>query len=472
MSRDCRPTRASVGSGPAHWPHHSRRLSAHSPFTSTTTPSPTCGCRWCGAQQSDQIEEVVRPQRTIEGKEGIHSLPLSTYSAPGGLRQDPGRAAESPAEARTCGTGSRDVRVLLSTYGGRGDVEPLVALAVRLRQLGAEARVCAPPDWAERLAQFGVPLVPLGPPVRSLLHGATPPSVADVPRRAAELIAEQFDKLPAVAEGCDALVATGLFPVTASVQSVAEKLDIRYVFAAYCPIFLPSPHRRPQPLPGRPLPPDVTDNRVLNDLDVQNYNALFGDALNTHRASIGLPPVDNVRDHVITGHPWLAADPILGPWQVPADLDVVQTGAWILPDERPLPAELEAFLDAGTPPVYVGFGSMRAPKDIARLAIEAIRAQGRRALVARGWADLALIDDRDDCFAVGEVNQQRLFGRVAAVVHHGGAGTTTAARAGAPQVVVPQMADQPYFAGRVAELGIGTALFNPTPTTETLSAAL
>ena len=135
--------------------------------------------------------------------------------------------------------------------------------------------------------------------------------------------------------------------------------------------------------------------------------------------------------------------------------------------------ELEAFLDAGTPPVYVGFGSMRAPKDAARVAIEAIRAQGRRALVSHGWADLDLIDDRDDCFAVGEVNQQRLFGRVAAVVHHGGAGTTaTAARAGAPQVVVPQMVDQPYWAGRVAHLGIGTAHDGPTPTTESLSAAL
>lgn len=65
------------------------------------------------------------------------------------------------------------------------------------------------------------------------------------------------------------------------------------------------------------------------------------------------------------------------------------------------------FLDAGTPPVYVGFGSMRAPKVIARVAIEAIRTLGRRALVSRGWADLALIDDRDDCFVVGEVNQQR-----------------------------------------------------------------
>jgi len=123
--------------------------------------------------------------------------------------------------------------------------------------------------------------------------------------------------------------------------------------------------------------------------------------------------------------------------------------------------------------VYVGFGSMRAPADIARVAIEAIRAQGRRALVARGWADLAPIDDRDDCFAVGEVNQQALFGRVAAVVHHGGAGTTTTAtRAGAPQVVMPQWADQPYWASRVADLGVGVAYDVQTPTAESLSAAL
>ena len=188
-----------------------------------------------------------------------------------------------------------------------------------------------------------------------------------------------------------------------------------------------------------------------------------------------MSPVDNVRDHVFTNRPWLAADPILSPWPEPADLEVVQTGAWILPDERPLPADLEAFLDAGTPPVYVGFGSipMRASKDIAQVAIGAIRAQGRRALVYRGWADLAPTGDREDCFVVGEVNQQALFGRVAAVVHHGGAGTTTTAtRAGAPQVVVPQMGDQPYWAGRVAELGIGAAHDNPTPTFESLSAAL
>jgi vancomycin aglycone glucosyltransferase len=87
--------------------------------------------------------------------------------------------------------------------------------------------------------------------------------------------------------------------------------------------------------------------------------------------------VDNVRDYVIGDQPWLATDPTLDPWQEPADVGVVQTGAWILPDVRPLPAELVAFLDAGTPPVYVGSGSMpmRTSTDVAQVAIEAIRAR-------------------------------------------------------------------------------------------------
>ncbi|WP_265560406.1 glycosyltransferase [Streptomyces hygroscopicus] len=366
--------------------------------------------------------------------------------------------------------------MLLSTYGSRGDVEPLVGLAVRLRELGAEVRVCAPPDddLAHRLAGVGVPLLPFGRSARALTAAAPQPSAANLPRRAAELIASQFDAVIAAAEGCDAVVATGMVPAVAGARSVAEKLGIRYVHATFQPLTLPSPHHPPLAYPGRPFPPDVTDNRVLWDLDAQSTDALFGEALNTNRASIGLPPVDNVRDYVIGEQPWLATDPILDPWQETPDLDVVHTGAWILPDERPLPDELVAFLEAGEPPVYVGFGSMpmRASEDIAQPAIEAVRAQGRRALVSRGWADLTLIDDQDDCFAVGEVNHQALFGRVAAVVHHGGAGTTTAARAGAPQVVVPRAADQPYWAGRVADLGIGTAHGGPTPTTESLSAAL
>jgi vancomycin aglycone glucosyltransferase len=367
------------------------------------------------------------------------------------------------------------MRVLLSTYGSRGDVEPLVGLALRLQELDVEVRVCAPPDedFERRLAGVGVALVPIGLSARALTTAT--PSPSSLPERAAELIASVFDTVPAAADGCAVLVATGVMPAAAAALSVAERLGIRSVSVTFQQLTLPSPHHAPLAYPGRPFPPEVTDNRRLWELDAESINALFGAALNTQRTSIGLPPLDNVRDYVIGERPWLATDPILDPWQELAEFDVVQTGAWILPDVHPLPVELLAFLDAGTPPVYVGFGSMpmHTSTDVARVAIEAVRAQGRRAVMSRGWADLALIDDQDDCFVVDEVNQQALFGRVAAVVHHGGAGTTTtAARAGAPHVVVPQAADQPYWAGRVAELGIGAAHTGPTPSFESLSAAL
>ncbi|MEU9451055.1 glycosyltransferase [Streptomyces sp. NPDC048277] len=365
------------------------------------------------------------------------------------------------------------MRVLLMGYGSRGDVEPLAGLAAALRELGAEPRVCAPPDeeYAGLLARAGVPHVPFGPSVRALVTRPKP-SPEDAFRLAPELVAAHFDTVAPAAEGCDVLVASGLMP--AGARSVAEKLGIRYVLGCFHPFGLPSAHFPPAGRPGRPAPPDA-DLRTLWKVDAERVNALYGEALNTHRAALGLPPVDNVRDHVLTDRPWLAADPALAPWRDLTDLDLVQTGAWLLPDERPLPAGLVAFLEAGAPPVYVGFGSMamRTAPDAARVAVEAVRAQGRRVLVGRGWADLAPVDDEDDCFAIGEVNHQALFRRVAAVVHHGGAGTTTtAAVAGVPQVVVPQIVDQPHWAARVAELGIGAAHTGPAPTVESLSAAL
>ncbi|WP_329424350.1 glycosyltransferase [Streptomyces sp. NBC_01268] len=369
------------------------------------------------------------------------------------------------------------MRVVLSAYDSRGGVEPLVGLAVRLRGLGAEVLVCAPPDeeFAKRLAGVGVAMVPTGASVRDLVSGKVPPSPGGVPRRAAELVAAFHENVSAVAEGCDVLLATGLLPAAAGVQTVAEQRGIPYVYASYQPVSLPSPHHPPIPRPGRPLPPDVTDHAALWGRDAQDAQDVFGEAVNGHRVSVGLPPVDALRDHVFTDRPWLASDPVLAPWVRPAELDVVQTGAWVLPDERPLPAELLAFLDAGTPPVYVGFGSVpvRDPQDVARAAVDAVRAQGRRVLLSRGWAELAPADARDDCFVVGESNHQALFRRVAAVVHHGGAGTTTTATwAGAPQVIVAQGGDQPYFAERVTALGIGAEHAGPVPAFASLSAAL
>ena len=340
------------------------------------------------------------------------------------------------------------MRVLFWSYGPRGDVEPLVALAARMHELGAQARMCAPADFVARLAETGVPLALAGRSVFETAGGlGGPPEPAHV---AAE-IAEQFAVLPAAARGCDAVVACGLLSGAVAVRSVAERLGIPYFYALASPLLLVPAAQREQYNRGA--------------------DAMFGCPLDQQRAAIGLPPVRDLFDYCRTDQPWLAADPVLA--SAPDDAVVLQTGAWILPDERPLPAELEAFLQAGPPPVYVGFGSGPAPAGVAGAAVEAIRAHGLRTILAPGWAGLALPDDRADCLAVGEVNQQVLFSRVAAVVHHGGAGTThVATRAGVPQVVVPQIADQPYFAGRVAGLGIGTAHEGPAATPASLSAAL
>ncbi|GFG52834.1 glycosyl transferase [Mycolicibacterium agri] len=363
------------------------------------------------------------------------------------------------------------MRVLLSSWGSRGDVEPLMGLAFELRKTGVDVSICAPPDFADLAARVDVPLIPMGQSLRELLHGEKPLTSADAPRTAANLVAMQFETVGAAAEGCDAIVATGLMP--AGVRSITQLLDIAYVCVTFTPRVIPSPEYAPLPRPGRPFQPGETDNRALWDVDAERVNALYRDPLNAQRAARDLPPVDDVRDHVLTRRPWLAADPVLAPLQGSFGFDVVQTGAWILPDERPLPDDLVAFLDVGAPPVFVGFSSVRVPAGVEAVAIQAIRRHGRRIVLGRGWADLGLVDDGDDCFAVGEVNQQALFRRVAAVVHHGGAGTTTtAACAGVPQVVVPQIADQPYWASRVADLGIGAAHDGPDPTVDSLAAAL
>ncbi|NML52654.1 glycosyltransferase family 1 protein [Streptomyces sp. R302] len=382
------------------------------------------------------------------------------------------------------------MRVVVSAYGARGSVEPMAGLAEALRERGAEVRVCAPPDgeFTELLDGSGVAAIPVGAPVRPLVTTVKPGSAVGLAQRAADLMAAQFGPVAEAAEGCDVVVATGPLPVTAGARSVAERLGVPYVYATHTPVVLPSPHQPPPGRRGRPLPPDVEDNRELWDLDARLANDMFGAMLGAFRDAAGLPPVDDVRGYAFTDRPWLAADPVLSPWPTAGigiggggggAVDVVRTGAWFRPVARPLPPEVTAFLKAGPPPVYVGFGSTplgTAGSALARAAIEAARERSRRVILARGWAGLTPTDDGDDCLAVDEADHQALFARVAAVIHHGGAGTTTtAARAGTPQVIVPRAGDQPYWADRIATLGLGATLPAPPPeppSPTVLSAAL
>jgi vancomycin aglycone glucosyltransferase len=372
------------------------------------------------------------------------------------------------------------VRVLLSTIGSRGDAQPLVALASRLRDCGHEACLCVSPDFREWIEGLGFPFTPIGPQVQGRLGGPATQSAGPAPtppgqrRELAEAtVVRQFTTISEAARGCDAIVVAAGRPLVAA-RTAAEALGIRYVFAVFSPSHLPSPHHAPFAIPaeGEDQPPCAERNLELWDRQARQFNDRLRPALNLHRGAVGLAPIDDVRDHMFTSQPWLAADPVLGPWPG-ADGEVFQTGAWILPDYRQLGPELEAFLRAGDPPVYFGFGSMRMPPEVAEAIAAAARHAGRRAIISAGWAGLNLAGGEPACLVIGEVNQQALFPHVAAVVHHGGAGTTVAAAlAGTPQVIVPQAYDQHYWARRICDLGLGAAHAPGTPTAGSLTAAL
>lgn len=367
------------------------------------------------------------------------------------------------------------MRVLLSTIGSRGDVQPLVALGLALKSLGQDVHLCVPPDFREWIEGLGLTVTPIGPELRSTGKAnpmATPRTPEQIRQMMDGTVAAQFETITVAAQGCDLMVGATALQIAA--PSIAERMGIPYFFAAYCPTVLPSAHHAPPVLPmlgDRPI--TMTDYSELWEKDAARWNAQWRGILNSHRQKLGLDPIEDVRSHILTDQPWLASDPTLGPWPEPEDESVFQTGAWILPDERPLSPELEAFLEAGEPPVYFGFGSISAPENLSRVMIEAARALGRRAILLRGWADLSLVDDSPDCIAIGEVNHRALFPRVAAAVHHGGAGTTHAASLGGiPQVLLPQHYDQHYWAGRIRELGVGVAHAPETSTADSLTEAL
>ncbi|WP_031468477.1 glycosyltransferase [Sciscionella sediminilitoris] len=368
------------------------------------------------------------------------------------------------------------MRIMLATIGSRGDVQPLVALATRLRDLGHEVRLCVPPDFQDWLAGLGFAATPIGPVMRKALATRPRPSYTaeQLAPMAKRQIEAQFGKLAAATEGCDLLLS--LTPQLAAARSVAESLGIGYVFAVLSPNMLPSPYHAPPPVPlstEPPAPPDA-DNWALWERDRKFMNDFLRTALNEHRAGVGLPALEDVRDHAFTDRPWVAADPTVGPWLEPTDLNVFQPGGWFLPDERPLAPGLERFLDSGDPPIYFGFGSsMLVEDDLGEVVVRTARTLGRRAIVSRGWAGLELPADDDEILAVDEINVQALFPRVAAVVHFGSAGTTLmGALGGAPQVLVPQMYDQHYWASRIEQLGAGFVCPPGNPTVDSLLSAL
>ena len=353
------------------------------------------------------------------------------------------------------------MQVLLSSIGSRGDVQPIVVLGLELQALGHRARLCVAPNFKEWIESYGLECVPIGPDLKKMTGGTVPgkpvlPSPEQLQQLADQMVRGQFQVIAEAARGCDLIVAAGALQI--ATRSIAETQNIPYIFAAYCPAVLPSSKYPPSKMAGHhsfTLP--ESENLQLWKEDEESFNR-FGAVLNEERAKAGQGPVTSVRDYMFTDCPWLAADPVLAPAFPLTGMQVVQTGAWMISDETSLPEELEIFLADGPPPVYLGFGSMRASDQTAQRLLEAARALGLRSILSQGWAGLIPGEPGSDCLSIGDVSHGKLFPRVAAIVHHGGAGTTaTAARAGTAQVIIPHNYDQFYWAHRVEQLGIGVS---------------
>lgn len=365
------------------------------------------------------------------------------------------------------------VKVLLLTFGTRGDVQPFLALAQRLVAEGHGAVLAAPRRFRSWVESEGVRLGELDDgPLEQMDIGTAVADVAGkglaakvaLSRRMPQMFERVLEDAWRVAcdgEGAGADVVVHNGQVMAG-PHVAEALDVPAVLGLPLPVYVPT---RAFAWPATALPPLPAALRRATYVGMRAPALTFGRTVDRWRErSLGLPRRRRRHDLLIDHH----GRPItvlhaISPHVLPRPDDwpatAVMTGYWQRPatEDGVLPERLEAFLAAGESPVYIGFGSMSGadPGATTRHVLDAVRRTGVRAVLARGWGGLDIADGDDRIHVVDSVPHYVLFARVRAVVHHGGAGTTAAAvTAGRPQVICPFVADQPFWARRMHSLGV------------------
>jgi UDP:flavonoid glycosyltransferase YjiC (YdhE family) len=370
------------------------------------------------------------------------------------------------------------MRIALAVEGSRGDVHPMLGLGDRFTARGHEVVVCAPPDMRAEVEARGMEFRPVGLDVREGLSHNANALLAGGPRamRAAyawfrSTTREQLAQLPELTRDVDRIIGAA---IQIGGPSAAELHGIPYRYVVFCPALLPSAEHPPMVIATQTWPRWA--NSLAWKLFVRTNDLALKDLLNRLRAQLGLPPVDDTSEYLVGERPVVAVDRELA--RVPEDcpIEVEQIDCLHAMEGEPLPAKLEAFLAEGPPPVYIGFGSMPDPSPArsTRLVLEAVGAVGCRALISEGWAGLGGGPLPEGVLRIGSVTHAQLFPRVAAAVHHGGAGTTTTAlRWGVPQLVVPHAADQFYWGRRIEALGLGPpALPRKRLTAQALAEAL
>ena len=348
------------------------------------------------------------------------------------------------------------MRILLVSHGTRGDVQPIVALGVALKARGHLVQLVAPANFVTWVRGCGLDMQSDGVDVEALLRssGTGLQSLSWQMRYLSQTTPLLFEPVARASEGCEVIVCAG---IQFAAASVAQWRNVPYAHVVFCPCATPNSATPPPNVHTQTLPRWI--NRLLWQAGGPLADLALRGPINRGRATLGLEALDNPISQILNGRTILAADPDLGPPPDDAPKGAMTTDAWVLEEPGALDARVEAFLRQGPAPIYIGFGSMIAPRapELVAQAVAAVRAIGRRAVIAGGWAALeAHIQEADDVITVDNVPHALIFPKVAAAVHHGGAGTTTAAaRAGVPQILLPHILDQYYWAHRVEVLGLG-----------------
>ena len=350
------------------------------------------------------------------------------------------------------------MKIVLATYGSRGDVQPMLALALGLQSQGHTVLLVGPPErkgWAE---QLGCPYFPLGDDVTDFIDSMSYvqefKSAVDFISFVRRGVAFQFSRLPAIIAGADLVVGSSL---NFALSSVAESMGIAYRYIAFTPQLLasgdhPSPVIKTQSMP-RWL------NRVCWRMIRLVDKIVMGPLINEQRKRLGLRPAADAWPSIMGSRVIVSSDHAIS--SIPRDAvpaDAVQSGYMHLFQADPGAHRLEKFLESGPEPLYAGFGSMPRTDQIRAVGTiaQAARLAGRRVVIARFWNEPTEYQNARDIFFIRSYPHLHLFPRMAAIIHHGGAGTTAAAAiSGRPQIIVPHILDQYYWGRQIHHAGLG-----------------
>lgn len=360
------------------------------------------------------------------------------------------------------------VRFLIHAFGTEGDVRPFVALAAGLTAAGHQAAICTATGFAQLLSTHQVELLPMNNAGLDLIQTAmqTMRGPADsyriVRRMQAAMRQMMLDEWAAARTWRPDVIL--YHPKCLGALHIAERLDLPAYVSLPLPFFTATA-AFPIPFIGR-WPLGGAANKASYGFNHATM-LMYGSMINTFRTdTLGLRPKART-DTLLTRHDGTPV-PALYPFSqhlVPRPADYPDhahiTGPWVLDTESGWtpPVDLTNYLDAGDPPVYVGFGSMGfggASTQRTSRIVQALGRQGRRVLLATGWGGLNAEGDNKNVHTVRAVPHGWLFPRTEAVIHHGGSGTTHAGlRAGRPTLICPFIGDQPFWGHRIHDLRTG-----------------